>query len=165
MPTTLAAARGSDELLRVRVEPSYQLLPFPHPILLFNFYAKKEGPTVLAKNGVIHLINHPLLPPFTVLNDLFLAPQIFSTLTSSIQKVGLDEALLPPHSLVAAVMRELEHEHGVAEGTFTVLAPTNFAFDRLGPKVLALLMSPFPRSKDVLKYLLMYHVIPDVIFQ
>lgn len=30
--------------------------------------------------GVIHVISHPLLPPPSIFQELFMAPQVFSTL-------------------------------------------------------------------------------------
>jgi hypothetical protein len=90
---------------------------------------------------IIHLISAPLLPPFTPLNDLFLLPQVYSTLTSGLQKVGLDSIVLPraenlkygedalhDMSVVQEVMEELMG--GIVDYTF--FAPTSLAFDRLG---------------------------------
>lgn len=90
--------------------------------------------------GYIHLISAPLLPPLTPLNTAFLFPQIFSTLTSGVQKIGLDKVLLPSSSvdqelgsdgtsMVQELIDELVKEQG---GQFTVFAPTNLAFDKLG---------------------------------
>lgn len=130
---------------RIKVEPTWNLFPHPYPSLKFNLYARKRGPTILAKNGVIHLVGAPLLPPLSPLNKLFLFPQAFATLTSGLQKVDLADGLLPemPHSdeadveqsedsssLMTQLIDELAKEHGLSQ--FTVFAPTNFAFARLG---------------------------------
>ncbi|GAA5966097.1 hypothetical protein JCM21900_006444 [Sporobolomyces salmonicolor] len=159
---------------RVNVQPTFHWFPFPHPGLKFNYYAYKKGPTILAKNGVIHLIGAPLFPPLTPLNELFLFPQYFSSLTSAIQKVDLDEPLLPSHgrdddlanaepsSMVSELVQELAAEHEIKD--FTIFAPSNRAFAKLPPKILAFLHSPFPFSKKVLKYLLSYHIVPDLVF-
>ncbi|SCZ98712.1 BZ3500_MvSof-1268-A1-R1_Chr3-1g05569 [Microbotryum saponariae] len=165
---------------RVKVEPSFALFPHPYRTIKFNGYASKKL-TVKAKNGLIHLIGAPLLPPLSPLNGLFLFPQAFSTLTSDLQKVDLAESLLPHyhHSAADADVEEQESsspssllmdqlvDEIVKENnltSFTVFAPTNWAFTQLGPKIVALLHSPFPISKRVLKYILSYHVVPDVVF-
>lgn len=162
---------------RVRVSPALRGFPIPHPSLTFNVYAEKRGPTILAKNGVIHLISAPLLPPFTPLNQAFLTPQYFGALTNAIQKADLADALVPQHpsfgdaevledehvpSLFAEMIEELAAEKGLNE--YTIFAPSNYAFGRLGYKILAFLHSPFPISKKVLGYLLSYHVVPGVTF-
>ncbi|GAA5862027.1 hypothetical protein JCM1840_006912 [Sporobolomyces johnsonii] len=159
---------------RLNVQPTFHWFPFPHPSIKFNYYAHKRGPTILAKNGVIHLIGAPLFPPLTPLNELFLFPQYFSSLTSAIQKVDLDEPLLPSHgldddlahaessSMVSELVQELVAEHEIKD--FTIFAPSNRAFAELPPKILAFLHSPFPFSKKVLKYLLSYHIVPDLVF-
>lgn len=125
---------------RVNVRPGFDFLPFPHPTLKFNYYSSKRGPTVLAKNGIIHFVSAPLFPPFTPLNEIYLFPQYFSSLTSDIQRVGLAEPLLPSHdhsleeeeessSLVDELVDELMKEKGLKE--FTIFAPGNFAFARV----------------------------------
>ncbi|GAA6063993.1 hypothetical protein JCM10212_002425, partial [Sporobolomyces blumeae] len=162
------------EQSRVKVSTGLAWRPYPHPGLKFNQYADKRGPTVLAKNGVIHLISAPLFPPFTPLNELFLFPQFFSSLTSDVQKVGLDEPLLPElrdsddvdegasASLVEQLVHEVAQEHGIK--AWTVFAPSNFAYTRVPGQLLAGLHSPFPFAKKVLKYILEGHVVPDTVF-
>lgn len=128
---------------RVRVSPSLRGFPIPHPALTFNVYAEKRGPTILAKNGVIHLVSAPLLPPFTPLNQAFLTPQYFSALTNAVQKAGLVGDLVPQHPsldvqgvppMVTNMIQELVAEKGLNE--YTIFAPSNLAFDKLGAKIL-----------------------------
>ncbi|BGP08023.1 hypothetical protein JCM10049v2_003868 [Rhodotorula toruloides] len=160
---------------RVRVSPGFETFPFPHPTLKFNVYSHKRGPTVIAKNGIIHLVSAPLFPPWTVLNELFVFPGAFAGLTNAIQKVGLDEPLLPPNDadtklpedfvgspFVRGIVEELAAEKGL--DSFTVFAPSNAAFARLGWKINGFLHSPLPFAKKVLKYLLSYHVVPGLRF-
>ncbi|KPV75495.1 uncharacterized protein RHOBADRAFT_53467 [Rhodotorula graminis WP1] len=164
---------------RVRVEPTLDLYPYPHPSLKFNSYAHKRGPTILARNGVIHLIGEPLLPPFGPVNQLFLAPKFFGLFTNAAQKVEMthkgDDSLLAQASaddaLLSGDLSDLDFDDLLAELTdehkdkdFTVFVPSNFAFARLPLKVAAFLHSPFPFAKRVLKYLLGYHVVPDLVF-
>lgn len=55
--TTLQSSRSEDsEALRIRIEPSWILMPYPHPALQINFYAYSRGPVVIAKNGVSTVI-------------------------------------------------------------------------------------------------------------
>ncbi|GAA5822561.1 hypothetical protein JCM3770_006312 [Rhodotorula araucariae] len=163
---------------RVRVEPTLEHFPFVHPSIKFNSYANKRGPTILAKNGVIHLIGEPLLPPLGPLNQLFLVPRYFGLFTNAVQKVemagehgellpstqGIDALLSPDLSDldIDELVQEFAAEHDVKQ--FTVFVPSNFAFARLPLKVAAFLHSPFPFAKKVLKYLLGYHVVPDITF-
>ena len=129
---------------RLRVSPGFDWTPLPHPTLKFNYYVSKRGPTILAKNGIIHLVSGPLAPPFGPLNELFLFPQYFSSLTSDVQKVGLDEALLPSRdtsadtldeeeeestTLSEQLVEELVKEKGTKE--YTVFAPSNWAYAKV----------------------------------
>ncbi|ORY92658.1 hypothetical protein BCR35DRAFT_298138 [Leucosporidium creatinivorum] len=164
---------------RIKVEPTFHPFPHPHPSLKFNGYSHKKGPTIIAKNGIIHLVGAPLLPPLTPLNQLFLFPEVFSTLTSGLQKVDLASKLLPEvegddematefsaletESMMQSVIEELMKEYKDV-GLFTVFAPGNWAFNKLGPKILAFLHSPFSLSRHALKYVLAYHIVPDLEF-
>lgn len=168
---------------RVRVEPTLDTFPFPHPSLKFNSYARKRGPTIIAKNGVIHLIGEPLLPPFSPLNQIFLAPKYFGLFTNAVQKAemaGKDDDLMSPQvsgvdALLSGDLSDLDldldglvadlvDEHKEKGHEFTVFLPSNVAFARLPLKVAAFLHSPFPFATKVLKYLLGYHVVPDLVF-
>lgn len=157
---------------RIKVDPALALLPHPYPTVKFNGYAYKRGPTIVAKNGIIHLIGAPLLPPLSPLNGLFLFPTGFSTLTSDLQRLDLTEGLVPhmphesddEHADVHMMAQELLKEHGHDAKTYTIFAPGNFAFNRLPPKILAFLHSPFPISKRILAYGLKYHIVPDIAF-
>lgn len=141
---------------------------------------------ILTKNGVIHVVHGiPLLPPLSPLSELFLYPQPFSTLTSALQKVKLDDILLPSwdnttiplesdfnlNSDLDAVDQRVqnilsslavENEHRLKKQSFTIFAPTNRAFRSLGPHANAFLFSPF--GAHILRYILSYHIVPDVIF-
>jgi hypothetical protein len=129
---------------RIRIEPG--LLPKPH--LTFNFYARSlltisqrermlissaAGGAIKAKNGYIYLLEAPLLPPLPPLGGLFVVPSVFSTLTSGVQKVGLDlhtfkhkesEATDDVHPAVYEMLQEIVSELPPSR-LFTVFAPTN----------------------------------------
>jgi len=162
---------------------------FTHGITALNFFtslgAHHDQP-ILTKNGVIHVVHGvPLLPPLSPLSELFLYPQPFSTLTSALQKVKLDDILLPSwdnktvplendsgldadldvvDERVQNILSSLavENEHRLKKQSFTVFAPTNRAFRSLGPHANAFLFSPF--GIHILRYVLSYHIVPDVIF-
>lgn len=169
---------------RLRVSSGLDWRPLPHPTIKFNYYVSKRGPTILAKNGIIHLVSAPLAPPFGPLNELFLFPTYFSSLTSDVQRVGLDEDLLPPHaetsmddvsdaegtdedeessiSISQQLVDELTQEKGVRE--YTVFSPSNFAYARVPTGLDVALHFPFPLAKKVLKYITAAHIVPDVVF-
>merc|ERR1712194_129421 len=85
---------------------------------------------VLATNGVIHVIDDVLLPPKNVV-DLAISDPDLSTLVAHLVDAGLDSVLS-------------------GDGPFTVFAPTNDAFERLGDPGL---------TEEQLKNVLLYHVV------
>jgi len=87
-----------------------------------------------ASNGVIHVIDNVLLPPGSIVDIAVGDPSNFSTLVSLLSMEGVD--LVPTLS---------------GNGPFTVFAPTNEAFERLGDVDL---------TTDQLKSVLLYHVSP-----
>ena len=101
---------------------------------------------IVAKNGVIHVIDKVLIPPppepepKPILETLS-EDERFTTLVEAVQAAHLVEAL-------------------EGEGPFTVFAPTNEAFDRV-PKLLRKLLFLSPTS---LRNVLLYHVVPGDLF-
>jgi len=87
-----------------------------------------------ASNGVIHVIDNVLIPPGSIVDIAVGDPDNFSTLVSLLSTEGVD--LVPTLS---------------GNGPFTVFAPTNEAFERLGDVDL---------TTDQLKSVLLYHVSP-----
>jgi hypothetical protein len=65
------------EALRVRV--STKVLP---PSVQINFFSTVVKPNIGTKNGVIHVINHPLFPPPSIFQEIFLIPRIFGPVVS-----------------------------------------------------------------------------------
>lgn len=86
---------------------------------------------VLATNGVIHVIDDVLLPPKNVV-DLAAGEPNLSTLVGLLADAGLDAVLS-------------------GDGPFTVFAPSDAAFERLGDPGL---------TDEQLKNVLLYHVVP-----
>lgn len=138
--------------LRVRIQRSF--LPARTTV---NLYTRITRPDAMATNGVIHAINHPLLPPPSIFQELFMAPQVFSTLTSAIQRMGLTD------NIDLHYVRGLDGHQGHFEGasTVTVFAPTNRAFEVLPEKLRLFLFSPF--GAPALKKLLQFHIVPDLV--
>lgn len=147
-----------------------------------NFFSKIGGlgsRPVITKNGIIHIVHHaPLTPPFSPLSQIFLVPNLFSTFTSGVQKVDLDHILLPEFinktssaseldevdPRIHEIMNELVEEQKISvhKRSFTVFVPTNHAFAKLGPFHNAFLFSPL--GKSVLRYILSYHIVPDIVW-
>ncbi|TDL27095.1 FAS1 domain-containing protein [Rickenella mellea] len=150
--TALRGFNGSldGEYLRVRIGQ--------RPLNV-NLYAKIIH-AVNATNGVIHAINHPLLPPPSIFQQLFWLQRGFSTLTSALQRVGLSS------EVEFRYRHDKSHEVAFTafEGTpvTTFFAPSNLAFNRLPKKLQLFLFSPF--GERALKKLLQYHVVPKIVF-
>lgn len=98
---------------------------------------------IIASNGIIHVIDEVLLPNFQNVLRTAESAQNFSTLLTAVVAADLTLPLK-------------------AEGPFTVLAPTNDAFAKIDPDVLASLLDP--ANKQQLVDLLLYHVIDGRIF-
>lgn len=67
------------EPLRIRVGASKLL-----PAIKINFLVTVVKPDIGAKNGIIHVINHPLLPPPSIFREIFLFPNHFGSVVSAI---------------------------------------------------------------------------------
>ncbi|EKM82879.1 hypothetical protein AGABI1DRAFT_68913 [Agaricus bisporus var. burnettii JB137-S8] len=141
------------ERLRIRVEQNI----FP-PSTSINFYSKIVESDIQTSNGIVHIVNHPILPPVSAFQTLFLFPQYFSIATSAIQRVDLtDELDLHLHCKDKNVD---DCKFGGAS-SLTFFAPINIAFERLPYKLRLFLFSPV--GGRVLKKILQYHIVPDAI--
>jgi len=110
--------------------------------LTVNFYSRVVAANIFGTNGVIHGVDSLLLPPPPALKIIELFPGEFSTLQLGLQKTGLFDVLV-----------DAPHEGG------TLFAPSNWAFQKLGPKVNAFLFSKY--GEKYLKALLQYHVVAN----
>ncbi|ORY07063.1 Fasciclin-domain-containing protein [Basidiobolus meristosporus CBS 931.73] len=106
-------------------------------------FSKVTKADIHATNGVVHAINHVLIPPPSIFDGLHLIPTGFSTLTSAIHVSGYGG--------------DFEGFKGV-----TVFAPTNRAFRKLGYKNLAELFAP--DNRDTLRKLVEYHVSSELVY-
>ncbi|RMZ83738.1 hypothetical protein DV738_g912, partial [Chaetothyriales sp. CBS 135597] len=112
--------------------------------LTVNFYSHIVAVDIFGINGVIHAIDSILLPPPKAVRIIGALPGEFSTLELALTKTGLIEHLSDASSHVGG----------------TLFAPSNFAFQKLGPRINAFLFSPY--GQKYLKALLLYHVAPNV---
>lgn len=130
------------EHLSSKPEPQRVAFKFTLRGLTVNFYARIIAVNIFGTNGVIHGVDSIILPPPKTLTLIDLFPTEFSTLELGLGKTGLLEKL-----------NTTDH----AGGTF--FAPSNFAFQKLGPRINAFLFSKY--GEKYLKALLEYHVVPD----
>ncbi|KAF9698614.1 hypothetical protein EKO04_003680 [Ascochyta lentis] len=107
-----------------------------------NFYSKLVAVNIFGTNGVVHGVDSILVPPPKVASIIELLPGEFSTLELALQKTGMFEKINNT---------DYPHEGG------TLFAPSNFAFQKLGPKVNAFLFSTY--GQKYLKALLKYHIV------
>ncbi|EPZ31951.1 Fasciclin-domain-containing protein [Rozella allomycis CSF55] len=104
-------------------------------------FSKVLGKPTVASNGMIFLIDSVLLPPYDIwrmINDI----QFHGHLTNVVTMLE-----------VSGLANELEMRQGL-----TFLAPTDEAFERLGPSAVRHLLSP--TGKPLLRRILMYHFVP-----
>lgn len=110
--------------------------------LNINFYSRVVAINIFGTNGVVHGVDSLLLPPPPALKIVELFPGEFSTLQLGLVKTGLFE-----------LIEKAKHEGG------TLFAPSNFAFQKLGPRINAFLFSKY--GEKYLKALLEYHVVAN----
>ncbi|KAL6705501.1 hypothetical protein ACN47E_006617 [Coniothyrium glycines] len=109
-----------------------------------NFYSRLVAVNIFGTNGVVHGIDSLLIPPPKVASILSLLPGEFSTLELGLTKTGLFDKINST---------DYPHEGG------TFFAPSNFAFQKLGPRVNGFLFSKY--GEKYLKALLKYHIVVD----
>jgi len=114
--------------------------PFVHRTRL-NFRTRPVGPDFVAKNGLLHAIDFPLIPPPSQTSIIRLLPGQFSTLALALETTGLGEEL----------------DGLKRSGGGTLFAPTNHAWTALGPRANAFLFSE--KGRKYLRALVKYHVV------
>lgn len=108
----------------------------------FNGSASPVTTDIVAKNGIIHIIDEVMLPKDVV--ELALANPNFSSLVAALTATGLETDFVDVLS---------------GDGPFTVFAPTNAAFDQL---LIDLDVSSISEiDTETLEAVLLYHVISD----
>jgi uncharacterized surface protein with fasciclin (FAS1) repeats len=109
-----------------------------------NFYSRLVAVNIFGTNGVVHGVDSILVPPPSVASIIDLLPGEFSTLELGLGKTGLFEK-----------MNSTEYPHNGG----TLFAPSNFAFQKLGPRINAFLFSKY--GEKYLRALLEYHMVVD----
>jgi uncharacterized surface protein with fasciclin (FAS1) repeats len=136
IPTALGGEYLGDEPQRLSTQISLKGLTV-------NFYSRIVAVNIFGTNGVIHALDSILLPPPKAVDIISLLPGEFSTLELGLVKTGLIEPLNDTSAHVGG----------------TLFAPSNFAFQRLGPKINGFLFSKY--GEKYLKALLAYHVVAN----
>ena len=138
---TIPTLLNSDHLAQ---EPTSQRLgtQISFKGLTVNYYSRIVAVDVFGSNGVIHAVDSIIIPPPSALKIVDLLPTVFSTLELGLAKTGL-----------------LEHVNASEHTGGTLFAPSNFAFQKLGPGVNAFLFSP--HGLKYLRALLEYHVVAN----
>ena len=137
IPTALDAEFIKDVPQRVSTQVGFKGLTV-------NFYARIVAINIFGTNGVIHGIDSILLPPPKVADIITSFPGEFSTLELALYKTNLFDAFNDTS----------KHNGG------TLFAPSNFAFQRLGPRINAFLFSQ--HGLKYLKALILYHAADDI---
>ena len=106
-------------------------------------------PNLMASNGMVHVVQGPLLSPSlqqTLLETLLNRKDTYSIFAELVSRAGLERLL-----------------RGAGGTPLTILAPPNTAFDDLGPPFLATLRNP--DNVHYLRVLLLHHILPTNIYQ
>lgn len=111
---------------------------YPNGVVTVNCARITHGNQV-ATNGVVHVIDRVISSVQNSIAEILDVDDDLSTLTDMARNAGLMEKLGEP-------------------GQYTLFAPTNEAFERLGSDVLERLMS----DKEVLKALVQYHMLSSM---
>ncbi|KAM7190554.1 Fasciclin domain containing protein [Naviculisporaceae sp. PSN 640] len=151
IPTNLSSRLLGHHPMRIHVSvpPWNHLLPIPPKHVTLNFFTRVIPPAsdIVASNGIIHGINSILVPPPVQEKIIELLPSQFSTFRLAMEITGLGEELSKREK------EEKERNGG------TLFAPTNRAFNKLGPRANAFLFSEY--GKKYLKLLLKYHIVAN----
>eukprot|EP01083_Nonionella_stella_P153903 495099_1 len=105
---------------------------------------------VIASNGIIHVIDKVLLPPLDGPSET--ASTMLATASNSIHDIASGN---PDFSTLAAAVDAADLTDTLSnDGTFTVFAPPNSAFEKLPSELVTKLLDPVwkPQLQDVLLY-------------
>jgi len=130
---TILTVQGTT--LRIKSSPSHHFSINDDASIMYS--------NILASDGIVHAIDHVLIPPSLqsseTITDIAKKTAALSTLVRTLQATGLDGAL------------------DDREGDFTVFAPTNRAFQMLGKDVVDGWLADLPKLTKILTY----HVLSD----
>jgi uncharacterized surface protein with fasciclin (FAS1) repeats len=154
MATALKPHDGSADGLARRIHIEKQVVP---PALTINFYSRVKSSSA-AGNGQLHELEHPLLPPGSIFDEMFVASKWLSTSTSAIQRAGGAQYLDWGYDREKSKPGKPKFS-GVPLATF--FAPSNDAWNALPPRLHFFLFSRFGRR--ALAKVLMYHAVPHTL--
>lgn len=152
IPSSLVAKKLGGKLQRLSTNIGLKGLTvnFYSRIIAVDFVSASEfvflsvvDESQFGTNGVIHGVDSLLIPPPNSVDIITYLPGEFSTLELALRKTDLIDKLNDTTT----------HTGG------TLFAPSNFAFQLLGPRVNAFLFSSY--GLKYLKALLKYHVVPN----
>ncbi|KPM34916.1 hypothetical protein AK830_g11659 [Neonectria ditissima] len=109
-----------------------------------NVYSKVVGVNYKAKNGYIHAVNKILIPPTYIGREISLFPSAFSTLLLAYDRTDF-----------------VKYIHGIKMVGSTVFAPSNKAWESLGPRTNAFLFNT-EKGHKYLNALLKYQIVPNI---
>ncbi|KAG2158046.1 uncharacterized protein EDB93DRAFT_741764 [Suillus bovinus] len=132
--TNLTLKDGSMNYQPLRLSVQSTIVP---PRLRINTVVDVISRDTEASNGVIHSINIPLLPPPSLFSEMFVVPEVFSYVTSAIQRVDLTGAI----DRWWTPGKDGGHGSFVGAEITTFFAPTSTAFQRLPKKLRLFLFS------------------------
>jgi len=156
--TALKADDGSYGGLHRRIRIDKQLIP---PALKINFYAKVLTSDGKARNGIVHTLDHPLLPPPSIFTTAYLFPDFYSTATTAIQGTHGRHYLDWQYTSNFSHPPKKDGSDFKGTGLATFFLPDNKAFLELPLKLKFFLFSPF--GENALKKVLAYHYLPNTL--
>jgi len=156
LATELHADDGTFGGHRRRVKVESSLLP-PWKVTLNNYAVVTES-DIRAVNGVIHKVDTPLFQPLDIQDALYLFPGEFSTTTTALLKVNLQNEY-EFNSDYSSKEHRHNDRHGQGTGATTFFAPTNAAWNELPRDLVFFLFSPV--GERTLRKLLAFHTIPS----
>lgn len=83
--TNLTIPDGALDQEPLRIRVGVKAIP---PSVNINLFSTVVKPDLRTKNGVIHVINRPLLPPPSIFQGLFLAPGTFGAVVSFVTYIS-----------------------------------------------------------------------------
>jgi uncharacterized surface protein with fasciclin (FAS1) repeats len=141
IPTLFKAHYGPNLTQRIRVGAGVKGVNF-------NFYAHPVFLDIFTSNGVIHAIDNLLLPPPPTYFIMSIFPTFYSTFFQALHQTGVVKVLAPWHHKTPS--------------SWTIFAPTNFAWVKIPLRVTAWLFSP--RGHHILSKLVEYQISPNTTF-
>jgi len=120
-----------------------KLPPGHHGVDVYLNCHAKVLKTISTKNGVVHEISYPLLPPSRIQTLINQHPQYVSIAAQALLSTGVNQVLSNYSSL-------------------TFFLPTNTAFERLPKKPLMYLFST--AGRDLLRDIMLYHISTTLVY-